>query len=82
VRWGSLQSGLLCTGLNEWKTGRLPGPKRKSIRSRHWSKPMLKDIVFASPLDGHRLRIRYEDGVEVVVDLRTIVSFRGVFAPP
>ena len=42
---------------------------------------MLKDIVFASPLDGHRLRIRYEDGVEGVIDLGMIVSFLGVFAP-
>jgi len=42
---------------------------------------MLKDIVFASPLDGHRLHIRYEDGVEGVVDLEAIVGFRGVFAP-
>ena len=42
---------------------------------------MLKDIVSASPLDGRRLRIRYEDGVEGVVDLGEIVSFRGVFAP-
>ena len=42
---------------------------------------MLKDIIFAGPLDGHRLRIRYEDGVEGVVDLGSIVSFRGVFAP-
>jgi hypothetical protein len=42
---------------------------------------MLKDIVFACALDGHRLRLRYEDGVEGVVDLATIVSFRGVFAP-
>lgn len=37
---------------------------------------MLKDIVFASPLGGHRLRVRYEG----VVDLGAIVSFRGVFA--
>jgi uncharacterized protein DUF2442 len=42
---------------------------------------MLKDTVSASPLDGHRLRMRYEDGVEGVVDLGTIVSFRGVFGP-
>ena len=42
---------------------------------------MLKDIIFATPLEGHRLRIRYEDGVEGVVDLVTLVSFRGVFAP-
>jgi hypothetical protein len=42
---------------------------------------MLKDIVFAHPVDGHRLRIRYEDGVEGIIDLDAIVSFRGVFAP-
>jgi hypothetical protein len=42
---------------------------------------MLKDIVFASPLEGHRLRIRYEDGVEGIIDLDAIVSFHGVFAP-
>jgi hypothetical protein len=42
---------------------------------------MLKDIVSASPLDGHQLSIRYEDGVEGIVDLGTIISFRGVFAP-
>jgi hypothetical protein len=42
---------------------------------------MLKDIIFVSPLEGHRLRIRYEDGVEGVVDLGTLVSFRGIFAP-
>jgi hypothetical protein len=42
---------------------------------------MLKDIVFASPLEGHRLRIRYEDGVEGIVDVDTLVTFRGVFAP-
>jgi hypothetical protein len=42
---------------------------------------MLKDIVFASPLDGHRLLIRYEDGVEGVVDPGAIVGFRGVFVP-
>ena len=42
---------------------------------------MLKDIVFVSPLDDHRLRIRYEDGVEGVIDLKTVISFRGVFAP-
>jgi hypothetical protein len=42
---------------------------------------MLKDIIFARPLEGHRLRIRYEDGVEGVVDLGTLVRFRGIFAP-
>ena len=42
---------------------------------------MLKDIVSASPLDGYRLSIRYEDGVEGIVDLGAIIGFRGVFAP-
>ena len=42
---------------------------------------MLKDIVFVSPLEGYRLSIRYEDGVEGIVDLGSILSFRGVFAP-
>ena len=42
---------------------------------------MLKDIVSASPMEGHRLHIRYEDGVEGVVDLANLVTFRGVFAP-
>ena len=42
---------------------------------------MLKDIVAASPLDGYRLSIRYEDGVEGIVDLGAIIGFRGVFAP-
>jgi hypothetical protein len=42
---------------------------------------VLKDIVFARPLEGHRLHLRYEDGVEGVIDLGAIISFRGVFAP-
>ncbi|MCX6592076.1 MAG: DUF2442 domain-containing protein [Acidobacteria bacterium] len=42
---------------------------------------MLKDIVSASALEGYRLSIRYEDGVEGLIDLGAIVSFRGVFAP-
>jgi len=42
---------------------------------------MLKDIVFVRPLEGYPLSIRYEDGVEGVVDLGAIISFRGVFAP-
>ncbi len=42
---------------------------------------MLKDIVSANPLDGLRLYIRFEDGVEGVVDVSSLVSFQGVFAP-
>jgi hypothetical protein len=42
---------------------------------------MLKDIVFARPLGGHRLLLRFEDGVEGAVDLAKRISFRGVFEP-
>jgi hypothetical protein len=42
---------------------------------------MLKDIVSASPLEGYRLRIRYEDGIEGLIDVETIVNFHGIFAP-
>lgn len=42
---------------------------------------MLKDIVSANPLHGLRLHIRFEDGVEGVVDLSSLVRFQGVFAP-
>ena len=42
---------------------------------------MLKDIVFAAPLEGYPLSIRYEDGVEGVIDLGELLSFQGVFAP-
>ena len=42
---------------------------------------MLKDIVAASPLSDYRLHLRFEDGVEGVVDLAPHLSFRGVFEP-
>jgi hypothetical protein len=42
---------------------------------------MLKDIVNVQPLDGYRLRLRFEDGVEGVVDVAQCVPFTGVFAP-
>jgi hypothetical protein len=42
---------------------------------------MLKDIVEVWPLDEYRLRIRFEDGVEGVVDVATMVRFEGVFSP-
>ena len=42
---------------------------------------MLKDIVAATALGDYRLRLRFEDGVEGVVDLAPHLSFRGVFAP-
>jgi hypothetical protein len=42
---------------------------------------MLKDVTAVRPLDGYRLHLRFEDGVEGVVDLATRISFRGIFAP-
>jgi len=42
---------------------------------------MLKDIVEARFLGGHRLFIRFEDSVEGEIDLETLISFHGVFEP-
>jgi hypothetical protein len=42
---------------------------------------MLKDVTAVQPLDGYRVHIRFEDGVEGIVDLAEIISFTGVFAP-
>jgi hypothetical protein len=39
---------------------------------------MLKDITEVEVLDGHRLRLRFEDGIEGVVDLaRSLRSLRS-----
>jgi hypothetical protein len=40
---------------------------------------MLKDIVAAKAVGDYRLHLRFEDGVEGVVDLAPHLSFRGVF---
>ncbi len=42
---------------------------------------MLKDTVDVHVLDNHRLRLRFENGVEGVVDVARLVKFTGVFAP-
>jgi hypothetical protein len=42
---------------------------------------MLKDIVAAEALGDYRLHLRFEDGVDGVVDLASHLSFRGVFEP-
>jgi hypothetical protein len=42
---------------------------------------VLKDIVAANALGDYRLHLRFEDGVEGVVDLASRLSFRGVFEP-
>jgi hypothetical protein len=42
---------------------------------------MLRDIVEVHPLDDYRLRIRFEDGAEGVIDVDQLVPFSGVFEP-
>jgi hypothetical protein len=42
---------------------------------------MLKDIIEVRPLDGYRLFVRFEDGVEGEVDVAKMIRFEGVFAP-
>ncbi|HZD12399.1 MAG TPA: DUF2442 domain-containing protein [Candidatus Binatus sp.] len=41
---------------------------------------MLKDIVEATPLDGYRVHLRFEDGVAGELDLSSIIRFEGIFA--
>ncbi len=41
---------------------------------------MLKDIVSVKPLDGYRLFLRFEDGVEGIIDVDKLVN-SAVFAP-
>jgi hypothetical protein len=42
---------------------------------------MLRDVVSVNPLTGYRLHLRFEDGVEGIVDLASALRFQGVFAP-
>lgn len=42
---------------------------------------MLKDIVQVKPLEGYRLHLRFEDGVEGSVDVAELIEFTGIFAP-
>ena len=42
---------------------------------------MLRDVVSVQALDNYRLQVKFEDGVEGIVDLTQSVSFTGVFAP-
>ena len=42
---------------------------------------MLKDVVSVKPLGEYSLHLRFEDGVQGVVDLGSAISFQGIFAP-
>ena len=42
----------------------------------------LVDVVDARPMEGYRLFVRFEDGIEAVVSLEShLLDFQGVFAP-
>ena len=43
---------------------------------------LLHDIVYVRALGGHRLQLRFDDGVEGEVDLRQVIrEFNGLLAP-
>jgi hypothetical protein len=42
---------------------------------------MLKDIVAVKSLAGYQLWLRFEDGIEGIVDISQLIQFSGVFAP-
>jgi hypothetical protein len=42
---------------------------------------MLKDVVEVRPLGGHRVHLRFEDGVEGDLDLGQVIEFKGIFEP-
>ena len=42
---------------------------------------MLKDIVAVKPSAGYQLWLRFEDGIEGVVDISQLIPFSGIFAP-
>src|SRR5207237_4060429 len=73
-------NGRPCTKPNCWPIGNWRANRRRSTRSPLWSKTVLKDIVAVQPLDGYRLKLRFEDGAEGVVDVAQLVPFTGVFA--
>jgi len=42
---------------------------------------MFYDVVRVVPLPGYRLRLTFDDGSEGEIDLRSHISFAGVFEP-
>lgn len=42
---------------------------------------MLKDIIAVEYIHDYKLRIKFEDGVEGVIDVATLVEFKGIFRP-
>ena len=42
---------------------------------------MMIDVTEVRPLGGHRVFVKFEDGVQGEVDVAEMVAFEGVFAP-
>lgn len=42
---------------------------------------MLKEVVLAVPLEGHRIHIKFSDGLEGDVDFKDLAPFEGIFLP-
>lgn len=42
---------------------------------------MLKDIIEVRSLGGHKVYLRFEDGIEGEMDLGDVIDFTGIFAP-
>jgi hypothetical protein len=42
---------------------------------------MLRDIVSVKPLSNYRLKLKFEDDVEGIVDVMKMVRMEGIFAP-
>lgn len=42
---------------------------------------MLVDIIEATALPHHRLRLKFEDGTEGDVSVADLIAFTGIFAP-
>ena len=38
-------------------------------------------VIEARPLDGYRVRLRFSDGSEGIVDVAKLIPFQGVFRP-
>ena len=87
-REDAYSAGRLRTGKNSSRTGAWRGPEGPRSPSRRWlsrtpsmARSLLKDIVAVRHLGGHRLWLRFEDGIEGEINLRdVIVEFRGVLA--
>jgi hypothetical protein len=42
---------------------------------------MLKDVISVQPLEAYQLHLRFEDGIEGVIDISKLISFSGIFSP-